>query len=68
MADLVEQFEKLYTGNSADNESIYKELARKYNMEWEDVADYICIHRYDDVEPCDIYDPDFNPDETDEDW
>lgn len=39
-------FESMYTGYACDNDRIYKELARRFEMDWEAVADYVCIHRY----------------------
>lgn len=46
--NLLQEFEKRYTGNPADTMAICEAIAKEFGGDADEIADYIYIHRYED--------------------
>jgi hypothetical protein len=54
MPNLLLEFEKRYKGDPSQTTNICREIASKFNMDAEEVADFIYINRYSEIENEDL--------------
>lgn len=63
--NILQEFEKRYKGDPSQTETICTEIANEFGLDPETTADYVYLHRYeevdskaDELEECDINDAD----------